>query len=242
MQNTKKLLINCDMGEWDAPHLRPMDEAIMPYIDMCNIACGGHAGSDLIMTSTINLATQHSVKIGAHPGYDDREHFGRKYIPLTPDKLNRLVTGQLNDFFSVCKKQKVNPHHIKAHGALYHACNHNEQEANILINIIKTLCPSLTLLVAPGSILEAKARDKGLTTMAESFIDRRYNDDLTLVSRSESDAVITDEEMASDQFDALSQGTIETRSGMTQSLISDTACIHGDNPNCLKILKALHDV
>jgi len=230
------------MGEWDAPHLTPMDEAIMPYVDMCNIACGGHAGSELIMASTMNLATEYNVKIGAHPGYEDREHFGRKYMPLTSDQLTQVLNKQLSEFLSICNATNVNPYHIKAHGALYHACNYRDLEAEVLINVIKELCPKLVLLVAPDSLLEDKAKEEGLVTMAESFIDRRYNDDLTLVSRSESDAVITDEATAAKQFDSLSRGQIVTRSGKTKPLSSDTACIHGDNPNCLEILKAFRNV
>jgi len=149
------------MGEWDAPHLMPIDDEIMPYIDMCNIACGGHAGTEKIMAMTIDSALRNEVKIGAHPGYEDRVHFGRKYIPLRSAELKNSLEKQLNIFLSVCSKQNVEAFHIKAHGALYHACNQNESEAEVFINVIKDLCPQLTVLVAPGSLLESKAGNEG---------------------------------------------------------------------------------
>lgn len=237
----KNLTINCDMGEWDAPHLVNRDEEIMPYIDMCNIACGGHAGSSQIIKSTIGLARKENVKIGAHPGYEDRKNFGRAYIPLKSQELADALEKQLTIFLSVCKAQKIQPYHIKAHGALYHACNHLELEADVFISVIKDICPNLVVLVAPGSLLGSMTKREGLKTMVESFIDRRYNDDLSLVSRSEPNAVILDAKSGRAQFDLLSNGKICTNTGITKVLMSETTCIHGDNPKCMKILKAIRN-
>lgn len=233
------LLINCDMGEWDAPHLLPIDEELMPYVDLCNIACGGHAGSEKIMALTLNFAMQNGVKIGAHPGYEDRTNFGRIYISLPSKELLDSLKIQLDLFLTICSRHNAEPHHIKAHGALYHACNQNEEEAEVLLKVVKAHCPQLLILVAPGSLLETKAKNEGLRTLAESFIDRRYSDDLSLISRTELDAVIEDEHEAKDQFDKLSEGKIITKSGHISTLISQTSCIHGDNPNCLGILKKI---
>ncbi len=242
MDGTKtNLLINCDMGEWDAPHLTPYDDEIMPYVDMCNIACGGHAGSKKIIAMTIDAATRNDVKVGAHPGFEDRKNFGRKYIPLRQQDLSSSLKKQLTVFLSMCSKLNIQPYHIKVHGALYHACNQRNMEAETLIDVIKELCPKLIILVAPDSVLEAKAKIEEINAMSESFIDRRYNDDLTLVSRSEKGAVILDANVAKKQFDLLSSGNIVTKTGNTNILLSDTACIHGDNPNCLAILEAIRN-
>jgi UPF0271 protein len=227
------------MGEWDAPHLMPLDDEIMPYVDMCNIACGGHAGSEKIMSLTIESAIKEGVKIGAHPGFEDRNNFGRKYLSLKPKELSESLEKQITLFLSSCSKSNVVPHHIKAHGALYHACNQREREAEVLIAVIKMLDPRLILLVAPGSLLEERAESEQLRTMAESFIDRSYNDDFTLVSRSEAGAVILDVNRAKTQFDLLSEGKIISKTGKIMSLKSDSACIHGDNPKALQILKAI---
>ena len=226
------------MGEWDAPHLKPCDEDIMPLVDMCNIACGGHAGTKQIIQKTIELAITNNVRIGAHPSFEDRPNFGRKYMPLSKSELNTSITKQIEFFLSICSSQKVSVHHVKAHGALYHACNQNTKEAKVLVSVISKLCPEVIVLVAPESKLEKIARKEGLTTMAESFIDRRYTEDLLLVSRTEFGAVIHDIEIAKKQYETLSLGKIITQSGKVKSLKTSTACIHGDNPQCVQILKS----
>lgn len=237
--NATNLLINCDMGEWDAPHLDPHDEAIMPFIDLCNIACGGHAGNQKIMASTIDLAINNNVKVGAHPGYVDRKYFGRKHIALSPIKLKAIITEQIKLFLSICNSKSVTPYHIKAHGALYHACNQNQSEAEVLIQTILEICPELIVLVSKDSVLEKLASKEGLSTLSESFIDRRYNDEVNLVSRTKPNAVITDIEEATNQFKRLSSGIIKTSNGRIIPLVTKTACIHGDNPNCVQILKSI---
>ena len=229
------------MGEWDAPHLISYDKEVMPHIDMCNIACGGHAGSKRIIALTIELAAKYKVKIGAHPGFEDRKKFGRKYISLSSAELTKSLAKQIKAFLEVCSKLNAQAFHIKAHGALYHACNHMDTEASVFVNVVKKFSPDLVILVAPESKLEKLARDNGLSTMTESFIDRRYNEDLSLVSRSEPDAVITDQSIAKNQFVALSRGEVITIKGTAKPLKSLTACIHGDNPKCLDILKAIRN-
>ncbi|MDF1695731.1 MAG: 5-oxoprolinase subunit PxpA [Saprospiraceae bacterium] len=237
--NHTPLLINCDMGEWDAPHLKYVDNEIMPLIDLSNIACGGHAGSKSILETTLMCAKNYNVKVGAHPGFNDRDNFGRQYLPFNEEKLSESLKIQIDLFLSCCAKINVDPFHIKAHGALYHACNQNEEEASLLLKIVQQLCPDLNLLVSPNSLLENMAADQGITTMIESFIDRQYTDDLKLVARTQEGAVLTNETQAKNQYALLVKGKIMTQSGTIQPIQSTTACIHGDNPNCLSILKAI---
>lgn len=224
------------MGEWDAPHLEAVDASIMPLVDMCNIACGGHAGSREILMQTIELAKTHQTKVGAHPGFEDRANFGRSYQDIPAENLLDSIEKQLDLFLEACSQLNVVPSHVKAHGALYHACNHKQKEAEVLIEAMLKTGEELHLLVGPNSLLEKLAAENGINTMTESFIDRMYNDDLSLVSRLEDDAVILDPEKALTQFRNLREGQVWTRSGIQKSLITNTACIHGDNTRCLDIL------
>jgi len=228
------------MGEWDAPHLENKDELIMPHINLCNIACGGHAGSSDIVAHTIELALEHEVEVGAHPGYVDRVNFGRIYIEMTNQELKDMLRSQIDLFLTNADIVGVVPYHIKPHGALYHACNHREMEMNILIDIVKKEYSYLTLLVFPDSILHRRAEAEQLNIMAESFIDRLYTKDLKLVSRNQDDAVITSGNKASAQFEYLSKGKVIAKGDTIQQLKSQTACIHGDNPNVFQILEAIN--
>lgn len=227
------------MGEWDAPHLDNKDHLIMPYIDLCNVACGGHAGSESIMEDTIALAGKFNVKVGAHPGYMDKKNFGREYIEMESQELGDLFRSQIDHFLNIAEKLGIAPYHIKPHGALYHACNHRELEMNILIDIIKSDYSNLTLIVYPNSILCNRATVEGLSILSESFIDRTYTECLKLSSRKEEGAVITSEKQAVKQFEILSEGKIITKNGIVMEMVTQTACIHGDNPSVFEILKSI---
>lgn len=228
------------MGEWDAPHLDDIDAQLMEMIDVSNIACGGHAGSESIIRKTIKLAKTQNVKVGAHPSYIDREHFGRQYISTSPEELRVILNNQIDLFLRICKEEDVKPYHVKPHGALYHACNFRKIESEVLVDLMKSEYIDLILFVYPNSRLEGKARLSGLKTMKESFIDRRYESDLTLMPRSKSKkALITNTEEANAQYNRLSTGEVVVPSGEYMALDSETACIHGDNPNALSILKMI---
>ncbi|MFT4537156.1 MAG: UPF0271 protein [Saprospiraceae bacterium] len=228
------------MGEWDAPHLINQDQLIMSHIDMCNIACGGHAGSAQIMAQTIELAIAEDVFVGAHPGYSDRVNFGRSYIDLSDIDLKDTLQSQIDLFLNVIDTFEINPYHIKPHGALYHACNQMEKEMSVLINLMKEQYSYLKLIVFPNSILHQTALKEGLDIMVESFIDRSYTLNLNLASRNMHGSVITSVVQANAQYQNLSNESVITQDGITAQLVSQTACIHGDNPNVLEILESIH--
>src|SRR4030095_12305144 len=58
---------SCDMGEGFGLYRLGDDAAIMPFIDLANVACGFHASDATIMRNTVRLAKKHAVKVGAHP-------------------------------------------------------------------------------------------------------------------------------------------------------------------------------
>src|SRR5664279_4524680 len=84
--------LNCDMGELDdAAH----EASLMAYITSANIACGGHAGDTRTMGHTARLALEYGVRIGAHPGYPDRENFGRLEIAMPAQAIADTVHEQI---------------------------------------------------------------------------------------------------------------------------------------------------
>ena len=112
----KGLKLNADLGEGAGN-----DHIIMPFLSLCNIACGAHAGSKEIIHNTIQLAKKHDVKIGAHPSYPDKENFGRLRMDISQIDLFDSLMNQLQTFRTVAEQLKIKVYHIKAHGALYHA-------------------------------------------------------------------------------------------------------------------------
>ena len=80
----KRIDLNADLGEGG-----PDDAALMALVSSANIACGGHAGNADTMRTAIRLAMAAGVSIGAHPGYEDRKHFGRRPLDLPPEQRHK---------------------------------------------------------------------------------------------------------------------------------------------------------
>src|SRR5262245_23906999 len=96
------------------------DAEMMALVTSANIACGCHAGGAKEMMNCLELARQHHVRIGAHPGYADREHFGRQEMDITPDDLSDLLEYQIGALSALCHLADVAIKYIKPHGAMYH--------------------------------------------------------------------------------------------------------------------------
>jgi UPF0271 protein len=223
--------INADLGEGRAD-----DAAIMPYLHACNIACGGHYGDSNSMRSTIKLALQNNVKVGAHPSFPDRENFGRMEMKISIDDLEKSIRSQINDFNVICKSLSTEMHHIKLHGALYNLAAKDETIAKMVIQVLEDF-PGVTLY-APYNSMLARLADSKIPVQNEAFIDRSYEDDLSLVHRSRPNASINSPEKAWLQLQKmLRTETVLSVHGNSIQIKAETFCIHGDNENVCAILE-----
>lgn len=224
-------LINCDLGECLTPD---PDEEIMPLVDMANIACGGHVGDWTSMEKTLKLAKQYDVKIGAHPSYLDKENFGRVSHDLSPDALFDIVLTQVTEFLELCQQYQLEMHYIKPHGALYHDMMRKPEVLDVLCKVIKTVNPSLDLVVQAGlhhKQMAKKAEQASINFIYEAFADRGY-DGKQMIARSEAGAMLKDAEEIVAQYRLFSQA---------HSFQIDTICFHSDHyPSvfALKLIKA----
>ncbi|HMO32378.1 MAG TPA: 5-oxoprolinase subunit PxpA [Lacibacter sp.] len=225
--------LNSDLGEG-----YPLDRDLMPLISSANIACGAHAGDAATMQQTIALCLEHGVAIGAHPSWPDRCGFGRHPMLLPTEEVYALIRDQLQSLADLAPGGKL--HHVKPHGALYNQSAADPELATIIARAVYDTDPGLLLLGLSGSLSCSKARELGLQTAAEVFADRRYEDDGSLVPRSQPDALIKNPQEAAAQALRLAQeGTVITRSGKQIRLQADTICIHGDEPNALALAQAI---
>lgn len=229
--------INCDLGEG-----LPNDTELMNYISSCNIACGGHAGDIHTMDTAIALAMQHNVKIGAHPSYPDKTNFGRKQIAISLDELQISIEQQLRIFVERVTLQKGILHHVKAHGALYNVAAKDITVAQVLISAIKNTTNRVFLYVPFNSVLEKLAMENDIPIQYEAFIDRNYNDDGSLVSRSLENSVIHDKYKALEHLLFMIQyQKVKSISGKKIELASQTFCIHGDNKNVIDMITFIRE-
>ncbi len=214
--------LNADLGEGGSD-----DEALLALVTSCNIACGGHAGSDEIMRRTVELARSSGVAIGAHPGYEDRANFGRRELGLPLQEVMDLVARQVEKLSNITGGKL---HHVKPHGALYNQANRDAKLAAAVIEGIRKISPHAIIYALPLSTLTEAAKAAGMQVMAEGFADRRYRQDGSLVPRTEPGAVISNLE------EAVAQALELARSQTIQTL-----CIHGDGPHAVAMLKALRE-
>jgi len=226
--------LNADVGEgFD-------DEPLYDLVSSVNIACGAHAGDDETMAQAIDLALARHVAIGAHPGYADREHMGRKPLDLQPVQLRASIRDQIARLRHIAQKKATAVWHVKPHGALYNQAAVDPWLATAVAAAVRAVQPRLRLVGLAGSWLTAAGRSAKLTVADEGFADRRYRKDGTLASRERPDALITDPAAAADQALAIARGIpIESVDGHPVTIHASTICLHSDTPNALENARAV---
>lgn len=233
--------LNCDMGESFGPYTIGADEEIVRFISSANIACGFHAGDPATMRKTVQLALKHSVKIGAHPGFEDIKGFGRRDITISPLEAYDLVVYQIGALSGFVTAEGGVLHHVKPHGALYNMAAVNKELARAIAEAVYKVNPQALLYGLSGSELIRAGERQGLRTASEVFADRTYQVNGTLTPRAEKNALIKNEEDAIKQVLSmvLNQEVIAT-TGETISIKADTICIHGDGENAVTFAKKLN--
>lgn len=227
--------INVDVGEGIG------NEAfLMPYISSCNIACGGHAGDFETMRQVVKLAKKNNVKIGAHPSFPDKVNFGRKPMDISCAALYTSVKGQIDALMIILKEEKARLNHVKPHGALYNLATTDEKIAIVIVEAMKSIALPVKLYVPYKSIISELALKENIQITYEAFADRNYNNDLTLVSRDDNNAIIDDANLVFDHvYRMVSTQKVKTIQGLEIQILADTFCIHGDNPKAVDLIQNL---
>jgi UPF0271 protein len=228
--------LNADVGEGCD------DAALLPYLTSANVACGFHAGDPSVMDRTVALALSRGVRVGAHPGYPDRENFGRIRMDMPAETVEKLVLYQIGALEAFVRARGSRLTHVKPHGALYHAAADSAEIAAAVASGIRRAGEWLTVVAQSCSLLLDAARREGLPIAKEAFADRRYRADGRLVSRSEPDALLTDPEEAADQAVSLAlSGRVLARGGSRLPVEADTICLHGDTPGAPEIARRIRE-
>lgn len=238
------MLLNCDLGELNDIEYR-VEQAVMPLIDMANIACGLHAGSPTIMRDTLAIAKAHQVTVGAHPGYADRENFGRVSIPHTPEALTALLNRQISALAEMAQDQDIALAYVKPHGALY-----NDMIANseIFLTVLKALeyfdGPKKLMVLATSNADTHRrtASAHNIDLIFETFADRRYNDQGFLISRQQQGAVHDHQRMLEQVHQLCENDSVTTSTGKVIPICADTLCIHGDSPDAIHTIAAIRQL
>ncbi|HTU22258.1 MAG TPA: 5-oxoprolinase subunit PxpA [Gemmataceae bacterium] len=214
--------LNCDLGEGC-----PLDAELMLLITSANIACGFHAGDASTAHAALLLAEQHSVQVGAHPGFADREHFGRRELPRSETQIFEDCVYQIGALAGLARAVGIALRYVKPHGALYNLACRDDAYARPIVEAASLF--GLELMALPESRLEALSAGH-CSFVREGFADRRYLPDGSLVPRSRPDAFVTD------PAEAVRQAEWLLRERGVRTL-----CVHGDNPQALAFVCALRE-
>ena len=232
---TRSIDLNCDLGEGCAN-----DAAIMPWITSANIACGAHAGDAESMRDTLRLCRQWGVVAGAHPGYRDREHFGRRELELSAAQIADSISEQLEQLRTLARAEDMLIAHVKPHGALYNQAARDPAIADVVAATVHAFDQRLILVGLAGSELPRAGLRAGLRVAHEAFSDRRYLANGALARRTSADAVIERAEDAVAQaLGIVLHGEVGARDGIRLALEADTLCLHGDGAHAADFAQTL---
>jgi UPF0271 protein len=235
--------INCDMGEsygrWTLGH----DEEVMPHITSANIACGFHGGDPHVMRRTVELAVEHGVAVGVHPGLPDLMGFGRRRMDVSPADLKDYHRYQIGALAAFAKACGTTVQHVKPHGIQYHMFEDDVELGRATAEQIVELDPELILMTMAMTKYDAEARATRARIAAEGFADRVYAEDGQLVTRKLGrDALIADPARAADQaVRMVMEGKVRTITGKTIDVRIQTLCIHGDTEGSHRIVAAVRE-
>jgi UPF0271 protein len=228
--------LNSDVGEFAAAVADGTQEQLMRSLTSVNIACGGHAGDAQTMRATIEQALRSGVAIGAHPGYADRENFGRLELRRPAEEVADSVYEQVCALARIALECGARVEHVKPHGALYNQAARDPQLARAIARGVARWNRKVVMVGLAGSLMLEVFREAGFLVAAEAFADRRYEADGSLRSRKFADALIREPEEAAQQaLRIVEQESVLASDGTEVMVAAQTICLHGDTPGAAEI-------
>jgi len=219
------------------------DRELLAIVTSANVACGFHAGSPELMRTIVREARARGVAIGAHPGYHDREGFGRRELGHSPERIERDTTSQLKTLEAICAEEGAVVEYVKPHGALYNRCVQDAVAARAVISAVRKVLPTAAILALADSRLLHDARRAGMQAFSEAFADRGYSASGELLPRSAPGALISDPvEAAARALDIALSHRLQAADGSTVNVDAHSICVHGDTPGALEIASRIRSV
>ncbi|MGB0505123.1 MAG: LamB/YcsF family protein [Pikeienuella sp.] len=226
--------LNSDLGESFGPWTMGDDAAMLSIVTSANVACGGHASDPETMFKTLTLAKERGVSVGAHPGFNDREGFGRRVIPMAPDEIARMCAAQIGALMGIAALVGIPVGYVKPHGALGNLAARDRGVADAITAAVQMMDPKLAILAISGTQSEQAARAANVPVYSEVFADRGYLSTGQLVPRGQDGAMIHDAGEAADRLlSYLDTGLMPVVDGEPIKLAAHSICVHGDSPGAV---------
>ncbi len=218
--------LNADVGESYGRWRLGDDAALLQVVTSANVACGFHAGDPTTLLRTCRAAVAAGAVIGAQVGYGDLRGFGRRFVDVATDDLTADVIYQIGALDGLARTVGGRVAYVKPHGALYTAVGRHREQADAVVEAVRSYDASLPVLGFPGSALLGSAAAAGLPVVREGFADRAYADDGTLQPRDHPGAV-------------LEQTAVVVEQALRLAEHVDSICVHGDTPGAVELAQSV---
>ena len=232
------ITINCDMGEAFGIYSLGDDEACMPYITHANIACGFHASDPMVMWKTVRAAKAAGVAVGAHPGFPDKEGFGRREMRLSRKEAAAIVLYQAGALNAFLEAEGMKLSHIKPHGAFYGMAQKDPQLCEGIADAAEAL--QVPVIAYSDCAMSEVYERRGIEFVCEFYSDLDYDDEGQQLITKTHDSVSVDKTVTK-VLRAIEEGVTQSVNGNDVKVTAQTICIHSDTPNAVDIAKAVHE-
>lgn len=227
----RKLDLNADLGEGTGN-----DDALLQIVTSASIACGGHAGNAETMHAALRAAEANGVRVGAHPGFNDPEHFGRRNLDLPHNEIAEETIRQISALSVIAAEEGVPVAYVKLHGALANMAAADDALSDTVFGAIQSQFPHLAALVLEGSAQYRAALRLGIPAIAEAYADRAYTADGLLAPRTMAGAVVHDAAQVRARCQRLAlDGEIVAIDGSVLRSDAVSVCLHGDTPGAIAL-------
>jgi len=230
--------VNCDMGEGFGLYHMGDDAALMPHINVANVACGFHASDPSVMARTVRLARAHGVKVGAHPSLPDLQGFGRREMKIEPGELAELIIYQVGALTGFLDREGIPLNHIKPHGALYGMAARSEPIARAIADAAAVF--GVPLYGMAGTLHEEIYTAAGVPFISEFYADLDYANDGSLIITREH-AAVDPARGAARVVRAIREGKVASVGGIDVEVRAESICIHSDTPGAAALAKAVRE-
>ncbi|MCF8563204.1 5-oxoprolinase subunit PxpA [Alicyclobacillus tolerans] len=231
--------MNSDMGESFGVYRYGADEGVLPVISSANVACGFHAGDPSVMRTTLKLAQDFGVRVGAHIGFPDRLGFGRRYMDCSPQEAHDYALYQLGAMYAFAKAQGIELSHVKLHGAFYMMALRDAPLAQAIVQAIRSFDAELLVYTIEGSALAQAAGEKGMRVISEYFADRPYHSQGVKMFGWTLEELGSPDDMADRVVSLVTRGEIRGLNEEVVKLRADSVCVHSDTPGSVRIVQAI---
>lgn len=234
----EKIILNADMGEGFGCYRLGNDDELMPYLSSVNLACGFHAGDPMVMKHSVETAKKNGVCVGAHPGFADRQGFGRRMLGVSDDELYCDLIYQFGALDGFVKIEGMELTHVCPHGVMDSLVSENESFAKVFIDAVKDYKKDMKLVIEEKSLLASLCREKGLSVASVGYPDLDYDSDGNIIITRNKEC-LDPEKVVRQACNMVMEHQYFSIEGKAFPIHPQVLCLHSDVPNSLEVLKAL---